>query len=323
VISLAIATVTYGDRAHYLRKLIASIDSNLVSQIYVVDNGCEIPITIDVLGFSKVPITIVRQSQNGGSAGGFSVALHTAYSQSHDFILLIDDDNSFDKGAINSIIEYATIVKCENKKTILFIPKSSHSKDDLDGYASANVPGSIRGFDIATKISRILTGRVKSIRKGNDLKRAPYSGLLIPGRLIQDIGLPDTRFYLYLDDIEYTERAVSNGYTIRPLGATRIIDNDCSWWKSDVSHLSNLKKWIYLGSDIQSYYSMRNGVFLDHRLASSTSKMKLKFCINLIAYYGLLAFTALMSNRLQRLVLLTKAMAAGVSGIIGKVEMHE
>ena len=90
-------TVTYANRWCHLEQVIPAILSeSLISELIIVDNAS----TYDLKAKIKVTfpndtekIRVLTQTENLGSAGGFSIGLKKAYELNAEFVYLLDDDN--------------------------------------------------------------------------------------------------------------------------------------------------------------------------------------------------------------------------------------
>jgi GT2 family glycosyltransferase len=92
-----------------------------------------------------------------------------------------------------------------------------------------------------------------------EVRDLSFLGLLLPARIVQEIGLPRTDFFVYFDDVEYCYRARRHGYTIICVP------------KSKLYHPLPERRTLYLlGRPVfverfpawKSYYDVRNRILL-------------------------------------------------------------
>ena len=94
---VVVVTVTYGDRAVYLTKLIQRLFEIKISKIIIVDNNMSTnsrELLQGLFDLHSNAIEIVRLPRNSGSAKAFKAGLVKAQQSSRqNFILMLDDDN--------------------------------------------------------------------------------------------------------------------------------------------------------------------------------------------------------------------------------------
>ncbi len=77
---ISVVTVTYGKRWHLLKQALESVINNeLVSDIFIVDNGSKDNIEILSKTINSEKIRVIKTGENLGSAGGYYIGMKTAY----------------------------------------------------------------------------------------------------------------------------------------------------------------------------------------------------------------------------------------------------
>lgn len=194
------AIVTF-NRKFLLERCISNILSQIypISRIIVVDNnstdGSQQYIE-DKLGsaLSKNNINLVwiRLNQNVGGAGGFNKAVEEYLRGKEDFLWLMDDDGFPNASTLTKLLEYANdncyigpLVLSDSDKNTLTFP--------------LRLPGSLKTLDTLDDISNdsdVINGIV-----------LPFNGTLISKSVVEKIGLPKKEYFIWGDEVDYTERA--------------------------------------------------------------------------------------------------------------------
>jgi GT2 family glycosyltransferase len=144
----------------------------------------------------------------------------------------------------------------------------------------------------------------------------PYGGLFFHRSLLEVIGYPDTRMFVYSDDTEYTQRITRSGGSLFFVGSSVIHDIDTSWSLAAKGG-NGLTRLLFADSDMRTYYATRNRVFFEryHWRAS-----RALYYVNRTIYLTVLRATALMFRRRDRLRLLTRAVSEGEAADFGGTE---
>ena len=187
------------DRAMLLDQCLSAIDQQALppSAVIVVDNasGPETAATI----LRHPGVRTLRMVRNAGGAGGFWVGIAFALHQGADWIWLMDDDG---RPARADCLQH------------LLATAASESADmvgalvvDVDRPSRLAFPVRIEGrtvFDVATIVSH---GRVADFAH-------LFNGVLVRAALFEAIGLPDPRFLIRGDEVEFLYRARRAGARI-------------------------------------------------------------------------------------------------------------
>ncbi|HHW21066.1 glycosyltransferase [Thermodesulfovibrio thiophilus] len=328
--NIFVVTVTYGNRFHLLKKVIDSALSEGVAKVIVVDNNSVPESRAKLREYEKKlgsqKIKVIYLGDNYGSAGGFKRGLEEAYNDSEcEFIWLLDDDNQPQKDSLKVLYEFWDNLEDENKEKKVSL--LSYRKDRV-AYKEAvmtNNPNlvlgrknSFLGFHIADLPKKVLRRfkRKFGIRKFKEDKNikfgkvsvAPYGGIFFHKNLIDSIGYPNEKFYLYADDHEWSYRITKNGGSIYLILDSLVNDIDTSWNISRNNETS--VSIIATGSDFRVFYSIRNRVFFETKnLVESNIIYKLN-----IYFYLFLLFIA----NSKKYLLIKNAIRDGREGKLGK-----
>ncbi|GAP02336.1 glycosyltransferase [Fructobacillus pseudoficulneus] len=192
--------VTY-NRLTLLKEVIESLQKQIepVSHIIIVDNASEND-TKEYLESLGNQIDYVRLGENLGGAGGFNRGIrYFMENTDDDFVWVMDDDTVVHPDTLQNLLKFANVE-----------PNFGFLASDVrwtDGHrAKMNQPAPMNRLKV------IPENQVEPIR----LQNATFVSLLVRRSVVAQIGLPITDFFIWGDDIEYTERAgrVAPGYFV-------------------------------------------------------------------------------------------------------------
>ncbi len=187
--------VTY-NRLADLRRCIASVREQTapLAAIIVVDNGSTDG--TDVWLAQQQGLQVIRQANLGG-AGGFATGIEAGYRGGHDWIWCMDDDCVATPGALAALLEPPDIGPAiRNCMSV-----SNRDPSELAFY----VERANRSYRKVTDMTRydVIFG-VASL----------FNGTLISAEVVQQIGLPDRRLFIWGDEVEYMTRAIKEGFPV-------------------------------------------------------------------------------------------------------------
>lgn len=317
--------VTYGRRFDFLRKTINSlVKQNQIKKIVIVQNGND----YDLIGLmkEKSKVHVIRNEKNLGSAGGFKKGMnYISGVKFNDYnVLVLDDDNVLDEEAIAELNIAEKDFNGVKHIWSLFRP-NVQSEDSFDKSTEKTIDSlanTINGFTIEHVFNE-KKGEVKRLfPKVNSLIVAPYSGLFFPQFLLTTVGLPDSSFYLYSDDIDFTLRISQAGFKILQSKNARCYDQSVAWQVLDESNHKSRGAFFSTSEIYRPLYTYRNEVFISfHRLCTN----KIMTYINYFFLQFWLFFCFMPKNKigLRKFMYLRRAMIDGKKGNLGKSEWIE
>ncbi|EJF33786.1 glycosyltransferase [Weissella koreensis KCTC 3621] len=225
------AVVVTFNRLPMLKEVIAALQNSTtkVDHIIVIDNNSRDD-TVAYLTSLGSQIEYVRLGENLGGAGGFNRGVRYFMEKTNDeFVWLMDDDTVPLADTLTNLLKFA-----DEKDQFGFLASDVRW---VDGHrAKMNNPSPVNR---ARKIPEDSTTPEK-------LKNATFVSLLMPREIIAQMGLPITEFFIWGDDIEYTERAgrLASGYFVPQ---ARVIHKMKSNVGSDVltDSLDRLPRYFY------------------------------------------------------------------------------
>jgi GT2 family glycosyltransferase len=323
---VCVVTVTYGRRWYLLQRVLHELFNHheKISKIIVVDNGSAEPISklVDESGWAP-KVSVVSLGHNAGSAGGFGAGLQAGMQSGARLLWLLDDDNRPRPGALDRLLSaysmmgedpsvllqsyrgdrYQYVVAATQGRFVGIIPNS------FQGIHIGNIPGKLLNqFRSPSKNTRIRFPCV-------EIECAPYGGLLLSRHWVEQVGLPNSDFFVYLDDYEFTYRITNARGRIYLCATSELEDLDQSWSTKDPGARS-----IFSPSapPLRVYYSVRNQTFLEKRLCSSRViyVANMTIALTFLFFWSLTAGHSIRSLG-ARLSLLGRAIREGWSGKLG------
>ncbi len=333
---VCVVTVTYGNRSHLLKQVIDAVLKEGVCKVVVVDNNSE-PESREKLReyereLGNQKIKVLYLDDNYGSAGGFKRGLEEAYNDPDcEFIWLLDDDNKPMEGALKVLLDFWDSLKEENKEDkvallsyrpvrgSLLVESILKNKPELIlgrknsffGFHVKDLPmKTIKYLRSLLNLKRIEDTKVHNFNlKYGIIPSAPYGGLFIHKNLIDNIGFPNEKFYLYGDDTEWTYRITKDGGKIYLVLESIIYDLEPYWGIHGNFLIDKISK-----DRRRSYYAFRNAVFFE---INNSVDNKIVFWINLLVYM-LIVF--LFHRDISLIKVLIRAIKDAYKGNLGKIE---
>lgn len=283
--SVSAVVVTY-NRLPFLKEVIQALrnSATIVDHIIIVDNNSNQE-TFDYLTALGDQIEYVRLDENIGGAGGFNRGVRYFMEHTNDeFVWLMDDDTVPSATTLTELVTFA-------KQTPNFGFLASDVRWTDGTRAKMNNPAP------KNRLKKI----PEDATEPEELMNATFVSLLMKREVIQQIGLPITEFFIWGDDIEFTERAarIAPGYFVPAAKVThKMAANVGSNIMND--SLDRLPRYFYSYRNKVYYGAKRN--FIGH--------MKSNTRITLEAIR--LMFAPNVDNRLKRLSVLIKGVKAGI-----------
>jgi hypothetical protein len=195
---IAAIVLTYRQRAHYLKKCLESLSQQTYpfEAIYVFDNNSHFTTKELVAEFQKKNNSLYYHffSKNLGSTA-YSLALEDVSKQNkYSWIFIIDDDGILRKDALENLLKSE---KFNEKNSFL-----SCKRIDSDNKIEERERGWFNEFKLEVDPIKKIDYEKESVELGH----SSYMGMLVNQKAISQCGFPDRKFYLYLDDIEYSMR---------------------------------------------------------------------------------------------------------------------
>lgn len=236
----AIVIVTY-NRSHLLTRLLESIErmDPQPGRVVVIDNASSDD-TTDVVEAMRprieAELVYRRLETNTGGSGGFSEGMRTAYESGAQWMWLMDDDVEVIPDGLARMGAWAPRFRSIQGRRYDYDGSEFYWQYRIAEKMGIPIPFAPAGFD---------ESGFKPMNSGC------FEGMFIHRDVVQRIGLPDPRFFIYWDDQVYgwlasrvTESVIVNEFVLR---RTREIKQ----WDMGIRHMN-------ASSDAYRYYIMRN-----------------------------------------------------------------
>lgn len=239
-------------------------------KIFLVDNGSN---DSSVEKFKKnflsnSQVSLLETGSNLGFVGGNNFGIKKALEENFDYILIINNDVLVDSLFLEKLI----LESKKNKKVgilspkIYFAPGFEFFKDRYSKKEQGRVIWSVGGF---MDWKNIIGGNlgIDQIDNGQfdfskfDMEFVSGCCMLIKSELFKKIGFFDEKFFLYLEDFDFCQRARNGGYKIAYI------------FDSKIWHLNSGSSKP--GSNLHDYFLTRNRLLFGFRYASVRTKFAL------------------------------------------------
>ena len=231
--------VTY-NRLEYLRKCLPAVlgQSRPVDEVIVINNqstdGTEA--WLSEYSASNPIVKITTLPTNAGGAGGFEAGMKIATEQGADYVWIMDDDTIPSSTALAPLVEV-----CEENSDTGF---ACSRVEWTDGHMH------LMNLPMFTH-DRNLKNIVETLDTTTRCHAATFVSLLIPTRVIYRLGLPIGEYFIWHDDIEYTQRISRNGYKGFFVPASIVLHATASNRGATITNAP-------AGSEKRFYYQIRN-----------------------------------------------------------------
>lgn len=322
---VCVLTVTYGNRYHLVKQVVERAIEEGVSHCVIVDNASlpESALQLKEFANKNPSLTLLRFEENRGSAGGYKAGLEKiAQDIDCEYILLLDDDNVLEKGALDKLFAIVHYLKdfphpyallCYRK---LFLPQTTYIAEGCDfsykfnAFASNNMLKNIQRKIKRKKYTSSLLFVKHPITR---IDMAPYGGFFFSRNLLSLLDFPQEDFFVYLDDLEYTYRLTQKGGYIFLCSEITINDIDAS------GNSQSSVYWLLQpeASDTKLYYYVRNATYLYARNFKTNS---LLYTVNMLLWFLRFIVSGFFHWNIfvHRFPLLLRAVHDGHKGKLGK-----
>ncbi|MFG1495197.1 glycosyltransferase [Saccharospirillum sp. HFRX-1] len=179
-----------------------------VDDVYVVNNASTDG-TTEFLNNYRGPLRLHHLSMidNLGGAGGFSIGVEAAYRDGADQLWLMDDDVVPKADCLAQLLaQNDPVMACLREDRNGQLVERAGLIYDLERWWTANP----RRDSIED-----LYPNSDSVPENLSLAFATFEGLFIHRDVVKAIGWPDPRYFIFLDDVDYSLRIRRAGYQIK------------------------------------------------------------------------------------------------------------
>jgi GT2 family glycosyltransferase len=340
-----VVTVTYGDRFHLLKQVVDAAFASGVCRVVVVDNASSPSSQLAIGGLEAQwagKVAVVRFPQNRGSAGGYKAGLIYARGCSGcDYIWFLDDDNRPAPDALAILTrQYAALSRTISRDELAVVSLREQMGDLFrvatgEPVAAVFPPrSSFSGFHllgagrqlrrVARQVRPLLMRRTPKVsvskicRERALIPFCPYGGLFFHRDVLDRIGYPDERLFLYSDDNEFTWRFTRKGGRLFLIPGSVVEDLDNAWRiKRDASD-PFFSTHLLSPDDFRVYYRVRNQVHFEHQEWINNRAV---YAVNKWSYLTLMWLWSRRLKKGERFKLILRAVRDGEQGNFGPAQL--
>lgn len=243
----------------------AVIPNDLILETTLVDNASTDD-SVDIFKKSFPEVKLVENISNLGFAGGNNSGIKAALSEDPTHVLLLNPDTLVDKDFFKHLHKSAISNPHVGILTpLIYFAKGYEFKDNYKKDQLGKVIWSAGGlldwdniYGSNAHVDEVDTGQFK---EAMDTDFATGACMLIRRAVINQIGLLNEDYFLYLEDLEYCQRAKKKGWRI-------VFDPSLKIWHK-VSQASAI------GSPLNDYFITRNRLIFGMTYARFRTKFAL------------------------------------------------
>lgn len=268
------AVIVTHNRLSILKDAIDAIKNQSVvpQDIFVINNGCTDG-TEEWLN-DQQGLTCVHQA-NKGCSDGFSKGLRIALDRQADWIWIMDDDTIPRTTALESLHRII-----ENNVTGKLPGFLCSRVEWLDGTPhKMNIPH----ISIISKHG--LPFNYFDDKGALLVNACSFVSVLVNAKTVAEIGLPYKEFFIWGDDMEYTQRIIKAGYDGLYVPASVVLHKTAVNYSADLFNDDGKSKWKYS-------YGIRNTLFMLRR-----DKGLFKYFATLLKYFFVMPFRILKKRK--------------------------
>ncbi|CAD6490826.1 MAG: Glycosyl transferase family 2 [Candidatus Argoarchaeum ethanivorans] len=176
--------------------------SEPIAEIILVDNASSDG-TAQMVKQTFPQVTLFANSSNTGVGGGYAQGMEYAYKKGYNWIWLLDGDSLPKVSALEQLM------------TALVNLMPVHPKIGILASSPTNPStGQIYGGFIRKGLFHKIPKEITHFRKPVPVDTVVSSGCLVSDKVVKDVGLPRTDFFMDFVDAEYNLRVLRKGYEI-------------------------------------------------------------------------------------------------------------
>ena len=242
----AVVVVTYNRCSLLLACLAALVaQSRPAQRIHIIDNASSdgTPEALRAGGWlERAEVDYHRLADNLGGAGGFAAGLERAIAHGAEWVWMMDDD------ALPAADALAVLLAAAD--------------DPANLYGSTALAGEKLAWGMTLQPSGERIEERAALPARAEVSFLPLLGLLAHRDLVARIGVPDARYFLAADDLEYCLRAAAAGARCMLVAASHIQHPAAVVYRyrflGRTFHCLSLPPW-------KRYYDTRNRLFVARR----------------------------------------------------------
>lgn len=269
--------VTYNRKELLVRTLNALLKQTEPMDITIIDNA-SIDGTHDFLVkegfFSETNIYYHREDTNTGGAGGFYSGIKLAYDKGYEWVWLMDDDGYPEE---NNCLESLLLA---SESFDVFGPLVLSDK----GNQETSFPFGVRNH------SGIIRNKEQAINVSNKTDKfdyildvlCPFNGILLSKDVIERVGFPDPRLFIWGDEINYWMRCEKLNFRIATITTSTFLHPKAD--NNSIKTMFGKKYFNDAPSPLKLYCYCRNHIYNVKNMKGT--KAVLTFSFKVLWFYS-------------------------------------
>ncbi len=220
-------------------------------RVIIVDNGSKDSSIQNLSPLINRDLDLIQLTENGGFASGANVGAKTAVNDV-DFVWFLNNDCLVHEGCLHHLLSAA-----RKSSASAFVPLilNASAPDELYYGGGSFNPWLGRPSHV--------TRHRQVARAGNTTRFATGCSLLVRSATLREVGFLDEQFFLYWEDIEFSERLLAAGRTTEVVPEARLLHAQGT---SSAGSGGGLSRTYY-------YYNARNRLLYIRRFETGARKM--------------------------------------------------
>lgn len=216
--NLAIVVVTY-NRLKLLKQCLQKLEKQTyaIDSLIVVNNASTDGVTAGFLDSYKgnLPLTVIHNEVNTGGAGGFYTGIRHAHQLGYEWIFIMDDDVFADSGCIEQLMEVAhpCMIAVREYKDGQLVERAA-----IEYNLSNPFYLNPKRLAVCDKYKNR-----EDMPATIEVDNVAFEGFMIKREVIDIIGYPEPKYFIFYDDVDYALRARKAGYAIKAVRDAKLI----------------------------------------------------------------------------------------------------
>jgi len=215
---LAIVIVTY-NRCKLLNQSLESLEAQSypIDSVIVVNNASTDGFTAQYLDEYEgiLPLTVIHNDVNTGGAGGFYTGIRFAHQQGYEWIFIMDDDVFPDPNCLEALMNVAhpCMIAVREYKDGGIVERAA-LKYNLSNPFYLNP----KRMAISDKYKSR-----EDMPPVVEVENVAFEGFMIKREVIDVIGYPEPKYFIFYDDVDYALRARKLGISILAVRDAKLV----------------------------------------------------------------------------------------------------
>ena len=188
-----------------------------IDSLIVVNNASTDRVTAYFLDSYKgnLPLTVIHNEVNTGGAGGFYTGIRHAHQLGYEWIFIMDDDVFADSGCIEQLMEVAhpCMIAVREYKDGQLVERAA-----IEYNLSNPFYLNPKRLAVCDKYKNR-----EDMPATIEVDNVAFEGFMIKREVIDIIGYPEPRYFIFYDDVDYALRARKAGYSIKAVRDAKLI----------------------------------------------------------------------------------------------------